>query len=101
MNEIPNPFLGVPPQIFTIHSHYAGQVHEAMLTSPITAKVAIFCPWPPVANAEEMSIDQRAYIMETSQSVTRYLINEGILDSSQGGVGVVIFTKHPGQGQPI
>ncbi len=91
MNGQTQTYSGEPPPVITIHSHYPGHYHEVMVDAKVL--VAVYCPWPksPTPPTE----DQQEYILDQSQSITRYLMSEGFLENPEGKVfAAEVFTKH-------
>lgn len=65
--------------------------HEVSLLSPLFARVTIKCPF---ARTNTVSLEQREFVMNQTQSVVNYMMKEGFL-SAGGGIGIMVLTSHP------
>lgn len=65
--------------------------HEVVLFSPVFARVTIKCPF---ARNGAPSLEQQGFVMNQTQSVVNYLVQEEFLPPG-GGIGIMVLTSHP------
>ena len=67
--------------------------HEATITSPSTASIAIMCPFPSVVDMAELRPENIEFIQTASKAVMKYLLLEGFITGEKGSAAVKVYMK--------
>ena len=85
MSDYHDPLHSTEGQSLKVHGH------EVTLMSSCMAKILIRVPWPKTIAP---TLEQKEFVMNHTQSVVNYMLNEGMLSNSGGGIAIMVFTQH-------
>jgi len=65
--------------------------HKVKFLTPQAARITIKCPF---GRTDAATLEQRVFVMNNTQSVVNYMIQEGFM-SPHGGINIMVLTSHP------
>lgn len=77
-----------PDNQYPIIFNIGGQ--EVCVLSPVVTRLTINVPW---SCSHEPTLNEKKFVMRTTESIVRYMENEGLI--THPGVGLMVMTKHP------